>query len=232
MSRVTTLLAPITQRSPMVTPLVTTTLAPHQTLSPTRVGPLAREALPGHGPVRVVEAVGAVRDEAAVGEHAVVADLDQLDRGDHHADVEKRARADPDAGAGPARSATRAARAGCARRPRAGPRANASSTLPCTGQRAKARRRANSRWMRARFQGSALRSYQRHFCHHRRAFATRDRISGFSAKRPMKEGMDPLSDLPGSRRVRRAARARGAASRAHERDRSRSPCSTSTGLAR
>ncbi len=40
MSAVTTLFAPITQRSPTVTPLVTTTLAPHQTLSPTRVGPL------------------------------------------------------------------------------------------------------------------------------------------------------------------------------------------------
>ena len=40
MSVVTTELAPITQRSPIVTPLVTTTLAPHQTLSPIRVGPL------------------------------------------------------------------------------------------------------------------------------------------------------------------------------------------------
>src|SRR6201999_4312718 len=39
-SVVTTELAPITQRSPTVTPLVMTTLAPHQTLSPTRVGPL------------------------------------------------------------------------------------------------------------------------------------------------------------------------------------------------
>src|SRR5512133_3964726 len=38
-SVVTTELAPITQRSPIVTPLVTTTFAPHQTLSPTRVGP-------------------------------------------------------------------------------------------------------------------------------------------------------------------------------------------------
>ena len=36
----TTLLAPITQRSPTVTPEVTTTLAPHQTLSPIVVGPL------------------------------------------------------------------------------------------------------------------------------------------------------------------------------------------------
>src|SRR5205807_5030562 len=34
-SAVTTLLAPITQRSPTVTPLVMTTLAPHQVLSPT-----------------------------------------------------------------------------------------------------------------------------------------------------------------------------------------------------
>ncbi len=39
MSPVTTALAPITARSPIVTPLVTTTLAPHQTLSPIRVGP-------------------------------------------------------------------------------------------------------------------------------------------------------------------------------------------------
>ena len=39
MSSVTTEFAPITQRSPIVTPLVTTTFAPHQTLSPIRVGP-------------------------------------------------------------------------------------------------------------------------------------------------------------------------------------------------
>src|SRR5215210_7101549 len=41
-----------------------------------------------------------------------------------------------------------------------------SSTLPCSGQRANASRRASSQWMRARFQGSELRSYQRHFCAH------------------------------------------------------------------
>src|SRR6185437_1194373 len=39
-SSVTTLLAPITQRSPTRTPLVTTTFAPSQQLSPMRVGPL------------------------------------------------------------------------------------------------------------------------------------------------------------------------------------------------
>src|ERR1700747_671905 len=47
--------------------------------------------------------------------------------------------------------------------------AKASRTLPCTGQRTKASRRMNSQWMRARRQGSELRSYQRHFCAHRRA---------------------------------------------------------------
>src|SRR3954451_13498884 len=46
-SVVTTEFAPITDRSPIVTPLVITTLAPHQTLSPTRVGPL--EVNPCHG---------------------------------------------------------------------------------------------------------------------------------------------------------------------------------------
>ena len=43
-SLVTTLFAPITQRSPTVTPLVMTTFAPAHTLSPTRVGP--SETLP------------------------------------------------------------------------------------------------------------------------------------------------------------------------------------------
>jgi hypothetical protein len=40
MSFVTTELAPMTERRPIVTPLVTTTWAPHHTLSPIRVGPL------------------------------------------------------------------------------------------------------------------------------------------------------------------------------------------------
>src|SRR3954467_6638492 len=46
-SVVTTEFAPITQRSPIVMPLVITTLAPHHVLSPTRVGPL--EVKPCHG---------------------------------------------------------------------------------------------------------------------------------------------------------------------------------------
>src|SRR5919202_3634499 len=46
------------------------------------------------------------------------------------------------------------------------PSRRASSTLPWIGQRANASRSASSQWMRARFHGSVLRSYQRHFCHH------------------------------------------------------------------
>ena len=51
MSLVTTLFAPITERSPTVTPLVITTFAPHQTLFPTRVGPLLEN--PCHGTGRI-----------------------------------------------------------------------------------------------------------------------------------------------------------------------------------
>ena len=47
----------------------------------------------------------------------------------------------------------------------------ASSTLPWSGQRTNAPRRINSQWMRARFQGSELRSYQRHFCAHSLSWA-------------------------------------------------------------
>src|ERR671914_515493 len=56
--------------------------------------------------------------------------------------------------------------------PSSRPSRSASSTLPCSGQRANARRRASSRWIRMRFQGSELCSYQRHFCHHSQAFRT------------------------------------------------------------
>ena len=165
-SAVTTELAPITQRSPIVTPLVTTTLAPHQTLSPMPRRALGREALPRHRRVGVVEAVVAVGDEAAVGEHAVLADLDAARprrpsrRGS--GTCPRRSRIRPGAGAV---SQTPGSSSTCS--PSSSrPSRSISSTLPCTGQRQNARRRANSQWMRARFQGSELRSYQRHFCAH------------------------------------------------------------------
>src|SRR4051794_1074397 len=48
-SWVTTELAPITQRSPIVTPLVTTQLAPNQALSPIRTGPFEVKPCQGTG---------------------------------------------------------------------------------------------------------------------------------------------------------------------------------------
>ena len=97
MSRVITLLAPITERSPIGHAARDHHVGPAPDVVADHGRALAREALPGHGADRIVEAVVAVGDEAAVGEHAVVADLDVLDRGHHHADVEERLRADDDA---------------------------------------------------------------------------------------------------------------------------------------
>ena len=51
--------------------------------------PLAREPLPGNGSTAVVEAVVGVGDQAAVGEHAVRADVDERERSDHHPEVQK-----------------------------------------------------------------------------------------------------------------------------------------------
>ena len=74
MSLVTTELAPITQRSPIVTPLVTTQLTPNQQLEPIRTGPFETKPWRVTGVVGVVVAMLGVADEAAVGEHRVVAD--------------------------------------------------------------------------------------------------------------------------------------------------------------
>ncbi len=49
------------------------------------------------------------------------------------------------------------------------PSRSAPKTSPWSGQRANASRRMNSRWIAMRFQGSELRSYQRHFCVHNHA---------------------------------------------------------------
>ena len=104
---------------------------------------LGGEALPGDRLVGVVEAVVAVGDEAAVGEHAVAADLDELDRGDHHVDVQERALADAHAaiaGAVIHTPGSSSVPAPTSRRPSR----RASSTLPWIGQRANASPRANS----------------------------------------------------------------------------------------
>ena len=97
---VTTELAPTTQRSPTLTPLVTTQLTPNQTLSPISTGPLRGESLPGDRHLGIVEAMLGVADEAAVGEHHVVADRHLLLGGDHRVAVEEAALADLDLGLG------------------------------------------------------------------------------------------------------------------------------------
>ena len=91
MSLLTTELAPMTQRSPIVTPLVTTTWAPHHTLSPIRVGPLLVKPCQGTGG-RGRRTDGWIGDETSVGEHAVVADLDELESCHHDSKVEECAR--------------------------------------------------------------------------------------------------------------------------------------------
>ena len=204
-SRVTTLFAPITQRSPMLTPLVTTTFAPSQQLSPMRVGPLLVEALPGDRPLRIVEAVGGVRDEAAVGEHAVVADLDQLLGGDHHAHVQElpapmRTRALPGSGDPHVRLEQHAG----ARSPGA-PRAAPPARCRGRGQRTNASRRMNSQWIRARFHGSELRSYQRHFCAHRRS-RPRERLQRIRSCRRFAAAASPPPALRGRLRLAGLAR--------------------------
>ena len=68
--------------------------APHVVADARRA--LGREALPGHRAIRVGEAVVGVGDEAAVGQHAVLAELDELERRDLDAEVQEAAAADPD----------------------------------------------------------------------------------------------------------------------------------------
>ncbi len=81
----------------MVTPLVTTTFAPSQQFSPIRVGPFVWKPCHGTGCLGVVVAVARVGHEAAVRQHAVLADLHQLLRGDHHPEVQERPLPDPHA---------------------------------------------------------------------------------------------------------------------------------------
>ena len=168
MSSVTTLLAPITQRSPTVTPLVITTFAPHQTLSPDARRALAGEPLPGDRLVRVVEAVVRVGHEAAVGEHAVIADLDEVLRRHHHGDVEE----GPGADADPALVRDRQPHVRLEQRVLAHLEPAVAERLEHVAVDRPARECApagHSRWIAIRFHGSELRSYQRHFRHQIRA---------------------------------------------------------------
>jgi hypothetical protein len=65
MSLVTTELAPMTDRRPIRTPLVTTTLAPSHTLSSNTVGPFAARSLLGNRHDGIAEPVIPIGDVAA-----------------------------------------------------------------------------------------------------------------------------------------------------------------------
>src|SRR4051812_16111424 len=164
MSVVTTLLAPITQRSPIVTPLVTTTFAPHQTLSPMRVDPFdvkpcqvtgragsSKRWLPS-----VTKQPLASMQWLPISTSAVAATITPMLR-----NVPSPMRMRAGAGAVSQTFGSNSVPAPTSSRPSR----SASSTLPWIGQRANAPRPASSQWMRARFHGSELCSYQRHFCH-------------------------------------------------------------------
>ena len=153
----------MTLRRPIVTPLVTTTCAPSQTLSPMPDRTLRREALPRHRGAEVLEAVVAVGDHAAVRRHAVLADLHAFDRGDHDPEIDQACRRRCEMRPVSDVSHTPGSKYACgpiSRRPsRSIPRA-----LPCIGPRANAWRRASSACSAKRFHGRRERWYQRHFC--------------------------------------------------------------------
>ena len=114
------------------------------------------------GLVGVVEAVRGVGHKAAVGEHAVVADLDELHRGDHDRDVEEAARADADPGRIRRGEPDVGLEQGAL--PHLEPARTQGLEHVALDRPARERaRRAISRWMASRFHGRALRSYQRHF---------------------------------------------------------------------
>src|SRR3954454_1917399 len=176
-SVVTTLLAPITQRSPMVTPLVTTTCAPHHTLSAIRVGPLVLKPCQGTG------LWGSSKRWLPSVTKQPLANMQcsPISTSSTAAIMTVRFRNDPPPvrmrpGAG-AVSQTPGSNSTCG--PSSSrPSRSISSTSPWIGQRAKASRRASSRWIAARRCGSVLRGYTRHFCSHRRACAPVSTASG------------------------------------------------------
>src|SRR5690242_15949780 len=95
MSRVITEFDPITARSPISTPPVTTQLTPNQQFEPIRTGPW------GSKPCHVTGLVGSSKrwSESPTKQllaNIVVADLDQLERREHRVLVEEAALADPD----------------------------------------------------------------------------------------------------------------------------------------
>ena len=199
-SRVTTLFAPITARSPIVTPPVTTTFAPHQTLSPTRVGPFDTNPCQGTGRTgsskrwlpSVMKQPLANMQWSPISTSSTEATITPM----------LRKLCEPIRMRAPCGAVSHACGSRTVCSPISSrPSLKASSTFPCSGQRANARLRIISRWIASRFQGSELRSYQRHFCPQSQALLTRGSLpgaaAGVEARRPAADeyGVDPLSDL-------------------------------------
>ena len=138
-----------------------TTFAPHQTLSPTRVGPLLSNPCQGTGLSRsskrwlasVTKQPLANMQWSPISTSSWAATITPMFRNEPEP---IRTRASP--GAVIHTCGSNSVWAPTSSRPSR----KASSTLPCTGQRTNASRRMNSRWIRSRFHGSALRSYQSH----------------------------------------------------------------------
>ena len=162
MSCVTTEFAPITQRSPIVTPLVTTTFAPHQTLSPIFVGPFVVNPCQGTGfsgsskrwLPSVTKQPLANMQWSPISTSSCAATITPMFR---NVPDPIRIRASP----GHVIQTFGSKRVFSPTSSR--PSRKASSTFPWTGQRTNAPRFMNSRWIASRFHGSEFRSYQRHF---------------------------------------------------------------------
>ena len=139
-----------------------TTFAPHQTLSPTRVGPLVEKPCQVTGVSKsskrwlpsVTKQPLANMQWSPISTSSTEATMTPMFR-----KVSPPMRIVPES---PVVSQTLGSSRACSPTSRR-PSRKDSRMLPCTGQRTKALRRANSRWIARRFHGSELRSYQRHF---------------------------------------------------------------------
>ncbi len=156
-SRLTTELAPITHALPHRHPAGHRAVDAEPAVGADLDRALRGEALPGDRQLGVVEAVLGIADEAAVGEHHVVADRHPFLRGDHRAPVEEAARADLDLRRRRRGSASSRARAASLRRSADGPRRapRGSRPRPDSGRRSRRGRRGDRSAAGARAGGCA-----------------------------------------------------------------------------
>src|SRR4051794_26907804 len=161
----TTELAPITQRSPISTPLVTTQLAPNQQLEPIRTGPF--EVKPCH----VIGLSGSSKRCAASPTEQPLANItwSPISIRSFAASIVLRLRKQPSPTSICASAAIVIQHPGSKSAPspiRSRPSSSASSSSPSTGKRMKSPPRAAWRLSRRRRSGRRFRSYQRRLRHH------------------------------------------------------------------